>query len=459
MRAILTAAAIALCVAPSSAAAQSLLRDAEIEGLLREYTTPLLEVAGLEPQDTHLYIVDDSSINAQVSGGQNIFVFTGLILEADNPNQVKGVLAHEIGHIAGGHLSRSRRAQGAAIGTMLATMGVGLLAALGGAADAGAMIMAGSSQMGYATMAAHTYVQEAAADQAGVSYLEATGQSGVGSLEFFDKLRQQEVLRDRETGSFYGDFLRTHPLSADRIASLRRRVEASPYRDVKDSPEDLHAFEMIQAKIIGFREPPNRVLRRFPPEDESQPARYARSVAYFRNGVLDRAIAEIGTLIAEEPDNPFFHELKGQMLFESGRTRESIEPYREAVRLMPESGLLRLGLGQSLVAVNDPELSDEAVEELKRAVSLDKDMPLAWYQLSQAYDRKGERPLAELAVAEQSYAMGDYIRAREFARRAREDLDRDTLDWRRATDILAVSEPLAREQADRMRLTPASAWN
>jgi predicted Zn-dependent protease len=450
MRAILTAAVTVLCALSAPAQAQ-LLRDAEIEAVLREYATPLLEAAELEPSATGLYLVDDNSINAFVMGGQNIYMNSGTILEADNPNQLKGVYAHEIGHIAGGHLSRSRRAQTAAIGAMLATMGVGMLAALSGAADAGAVIMAGSSQMGYATMAAHTYVQEAAADQAAVTYLEATGQSGVGSLQFFDKLRQREVLRDRETGSFYGDFLRSHPLSADRIASLRRRVEASEFYGVEDSPEDLHAFSMIQAKIIGFRDAPNRVLRRYPESDESRQARYARSVAWFRNGVLDRSMAEIDSLIAEEPDNPFFHELKGQMLFESGRAEESIAPYREAVRLMPQSGLLHLGLGQSLVAVNDPEQRDEAVQVLKTAVVLDKDLPMAWYQLSQIYDRLGERSLAELAVAEQSYAMGDYMRAREFASRAREDLDRDGIDWRRATDIVTVSEEPAREQAEQMR--------
>jgi predicted Zn-dependent protease len=455
MRAILTAA-VALCAAAApvlapSAQAQSLLRDAEIEALMREYTDPLLDAAGLAPADTHLYLVNDDGINAFVSGGQNIFINSGTITEAENPNQLKGVIAHEIGHIAGGHLSRSARAQGAAVGAMLATMGIGLLAAVAGATDAGAMVMAGSQQMGYASMAAHTYVQEAAADQAGVTFLERTGQSGMGSLQFFDKLRMREVLRDRETGSFYGDFLRTHPLSADRIESLRRRVEASPYKDVTDSAEEMHAFEMIQAKIIGFQEPPNRVLRRYPADDTSQPARYARAVAHYRNGGLTPALTEIDSLIADEPENPFFHELKGQMLFESGKAEDSITPYREAVRLMPQSGLLHAGLGQSLVAANKPEHQDEAIQELKLAASLDRELPMAWYQLSIAYDRAGERELAELAVAEQSYAMGDYIRAREFARRARDGLDQSAMDWRRATDILAVSESLAREQAENQR--------
>ncbi len=453
MRAILTAAAAAFFIAAPAASAQSisLLRDAEIEEVLRDFTNPLLEAANLRPEDTHLYLVGDRSINAFVAGGQNIFMNTGTILEANTPNELKGVIAHEIGHIAGGHLTRSRQAQGAAVGSMLATMGLGLLAAVAGAPDAGAMIMAGSQQIGMGTFVRHTLVQESAADQSGIAYLEATGQSGRGLLAFFDKLRMHEVMRDRRTGSMYGDFLRSHPTSADRIARLRQRVNASPYRDVMDPEEDQHALEMIQAKIVGFLESPNRVLRRYPDSDQSKQARYARSVAHFRNGVLPRALTEIDSLIGEEPENPYFHELKGQILFESGRRDEAVPPYREAVRLKPDNALLRTGLGQALVSANDPEMDEEALHELRRATVLERDLSMAWYQLSLIYERQGNRPMAELAVAEQSYAMGDYIRARAFAQRAREGLEDSGGDWRRAADILSVSEHPAREQEDRMR--------
>ncbi len=444
MRSILTAA-IAVCCAVTSAHAQ-FLRDEEIETMLRDYTDPLLAAANLRPEDTHLYLLGDRSINAAVSGGQNIIMNTGTIIEAESPNQLKGVIAHEVGHIAGGHLTRSRGAQTAAMGTMLATMGLGMLAAVAGAPDAGVAVMSGSTQMGYATFARHTLVQESAADQAGASYLESTGQSGEGLVSFFDKLRVTEVLRDRETGSMYGDFLRSHPLSSSRIAALRQRVGSSPYRDAKDPEADVHQLEMIQAKIIGFMDSPNRVLRRYPDSDKSQPARYARSVAHFRNGVLERGLEEIDSLIEEEPDNPYFWELKGQMLFESGERERAIEPYREAVRLKPDSGLLRAGLGQALVATNRPELDEEATEQLKTALRDEPDLSMAWYQLSLVYDRAGDRPMAQLAVAEQSYAMGDYNRAREFAMRARDDLDHGGPDWRRATDIMAASESLSRDR-------------
>lgn len=450
MRALI-AGITALCAAVTPAAAQSILLDEEIEGVLRDYTDPILVAANLRPEDVHMYLVQESSINAFVTGGQNIFVHSGTLMEADSPNQIKGVLAHEVGHMAGGHLRRADKAQNAAIGTMLATMALGLGAAMAGAPDAGAAVMAGSQQLGYATFARHTLVQEAAADQAAASYMDATGQSTRGLAEFFEKLRSFEVLRDRESGSMYGDFLRDHPSSSTRVSALRQRMENSPFTDVKDSPEDLHKLEMIQAKLTGFIEAPNRVLIIYPESDQSEPARYARAVAHFRNGVLSRALEEIDSLIAEEPDNPFFRELHGQMLFESGKAAEAVAPYREAVRLMPESGLLRLGLAQAMIATNDEALQPEAIEELKASIHLRPDLPMAWRQLSIAYERSGERDLAQLAVAEQSYAQGDYIRAWEFARRAQEGLEHGGPNWRRATDILAVSETLAREQAERER--------
>lgn len=438
-RILMTLAAFLAFAVPAHA--QSLVRDAEIEIVLREYTDPLLEAAGLNPEAVDLYLVGDMEFNAFVTGGQNIFMNTGTIVIADTPNEIKGVIAHEIGHITGAHLARFGDASRGALATFAVALGVGLAAALAGESSAGAAIMASGSQFATLDILSYTRTQESAADQAAVTYLEATGQSGRGLVTTFERFRFQEVMSQQRRMEYF----RSHPLGSDRVAALRSRVEASPHADVTDSPEEIARLRRIQAKIIGFMVPPAQTFSRYPESDTSIPARYARSVAWYKQGNLERGRSELAELIAQEPDNPFFHELEGQMLYESGQIEASIAPYRRAVELMPENPLLRIGLAGSLIAAGGDERIEEAKTHLRYALTEEPDNSLGWYQLSLAHQALGETALAELATAERAYAQGNNVVAFQFATRAHDDLESGTPAWLRAAEIRAVAQPTPEE--------------
>jgi len=416
--------------------AQSLLRDTEIEETMRDYTTPILRAAGLSPSNVDLYLVNDPSLNAFVTRGQNIFLHSGIILQSDTPNQLKGVIAHEAGHIAGGHIVRSDYGNRSAYGAILIAAGIGLAAILAGEGQAGALVLGGSQQFGQIEALAYSRVNESAADQYAAQYMDATGQSGQGLIDFFDRFRAQEVLSNARRFPYF----RGHPLSSDRIDALRERVEESAYTNAVDTDEEQHRLEMAKAKLRGFLEGPQVVFSKYPPADQSQPARYARAVAHYKAADLRNAIREVDSLITEEPQNPYFHELKAQILYESGQREKAIEPARTALTLKPGSPLLEVALAQSLLETTERENVEESIALLKSALTIEKGNSFAWYTLSRAYGELGQDALAKYAVAEQAYAVGDLQRARSFAQRAKEDLERGLPQWRRASDIIVVSD-------------------
>ncbi|HVK81049.1 MAG TPA: M48 family metalloprotease [Verrucomicrobiae bacterium] len=440
-------AALAIVAWPNAASAQGLIRDAEIEDTLHVYTNPLLVAAGLNPDDVELYIISDPSINAFVSGGQNIFVHTGLILAAETPNEIIGVLAHETGHISGGHLARSREAMGQAMGPMLISLGLGVLAIAAGAPQAGAALIAGSQQFAMSNFVRHTQVQESAADQAGADFLERSGQSGEGLISFFNRnMRPYEFMTRRMP-----PYMMTHPYSSDRVEALRQRVGNNPHRDAVDTPDNLRRFQFMQAKLVGFIQTQGQTLARYPVRDQSQPARYARAVAYYRASDLPRSRQELDSLIAEDPRNPYFQELMGQVLFENGRAEESIAYHRRSLELDPGQPLLQVNLARALIAARERQGADEAIELLQQVVTREQDNAFAWRELAQARDLRGEQGLAELASAEQNFAIGDYGSALNFAERARRTLPRNTPSYQRATDIVTFSGNEVRERAERRR--------
>lgn len=434
------ACALAACMT-ASAFSQSLIRDTEIEAVMRGYGDPLIEAAGLRPESVGIHLIGDNEFNAFVTRGQNIYFHTGAIMVAETPLEIKGVMAHEVGHIEGAHIARSQSATRGAMATMAVSLGLGLAAALAGAGDAGAAIIASGPQFATLDMMRYTRGQESQADQAAMTFLERTGQSGMGLVSTFERFRYQEVMSDARRWAYF----RSHPLSSQRVEALRRRVDQSPYRDVPDSPEEVAELRRIQAKIIGFMAPPAQVLQRYPESDDSLPARYARSVALFKQGRLDQARALLATLSEEEPENPYFHELEGQMLYESGRIADSIAPYQRAVDLMPEAPLLRIGLASSLIAAGDEEQIRLAQRHLRFALTEESDNPFGWYQMSLAHQALGETALAELATAERAYSVGNNIDAYRFARRARDELEQGTPAYVRAVEIAAAAEPSQRE--------------
>ncbi|MGE0045902.1 MAG: M48 family metalloprotease [Hyphomonadaceae bacterium] len=452
----IAAAAIMIFASAQPALAQqqqrqpSIIRDAEIEQSLNIMARPLFDAAGLEADDIQILLVGDRSINAFVTNGQRIFVHTGLIMEAENVNELIGVIAHETGHISGGHLARSREAMNYALRPALIAIGLGILAIAAGAPDAGAALISGAGQFAQGSFVRHTQVQESAADQAGAQFLEASGQSGAGLISFFNReLRPMEFAVRRVPA-----YMVTHPFTSDRIESLRQRVEHAEHYQTPDNPDYVRRFEFMQAKLVGFIEPLARTLQLYPVTDTSQPARYARAIAYCGCGVesripdLTRARAEIDALIAADPNNPYYQELAGQILFENGRSAESIPFHRRSVELAPNEALLMINLARSLIAANGRAGADEAVELLQRALRFEPDNGFAWRELATAHDLRGEDGLARLASAEQAYAIGDFGRARNFAERARRSLEQGTASYQRASDIVASAQNEAPEEEE-----------
>ena len=438
-RALALAAALLTPFAATPVVAQdgpTLLRDTEIEEILHGYSDPIFKIAGFNPEDVRILLIGDKDLNAFATQGRMIGLNTGLILQTDNPNQLKGVIAHETGHLSGAHPMRSDEMMKAGLRPMILTMGLGILAMAAGAPDAGAALLASSQQFGAIGAMGYSREQESRADQAGAGFLEKTGQSGKGLVEFFDNFRYQEVFQEARRFAYF----RSHPLSSERIETLRGRVEKAEHYKVVDTPEEIAEHEIMKAKLDGFLNPGQSLIK-YKETDKSYPARYARAIAYYQTKEPDRAIKLIDELLVDHPDNPYLYELKGQILFEFARTAEAEEPQRKSVELKPDAPLLRVNLGQTLVALDDPKKRDEGIAELRKALLQEDDNTVAWRLLAEAYDRRGDDGLARLATAEAYFSVGAEKEARGFAMRARELLDKDTVGWRRATDIVLASEP------------------
>ncbi len=446
---VMTATALCLTGFPLPAQAQddgiSLLRDAETEALLHSYEDPILTVAGLSSPSVHIYIVNDPSINAFVAEGQNIFINSGLIMELDTPNQIMGVIAHETGHMADGHLVRGEDAIRAASIPMLIGMAAGIAAMATGNGNMGMAAIAAGQQVAERQFLAFSRTQEASADQAGQRFLRAIGVSGQGMVDVFKRFENDEVL----TGQKIDPFAQSHPVSGDRIAHLEDLVAASPYKDKKDTPEAQHAYDMVRAKMRGYLERPDITLRRYPPSDTSKPARYARAMAYLHLPDMGKAVAEASSLLAEEPDNPYFLEMLGQINVEMGKVKEGIEPYRKAVRLKPDAPLIRISLAAAMLGTEDPVMTQTAGQELEKALRDENDNSFAWYELAQAYGRMGLVGKADLATAERFFVVGAYPQAQQFAGRAQKGLAAGSIDWQRANDILAISQSQRKDQSRR----------
>jgi len=432
----------AICALPTQPAeAQggppvSLIRDTEVERVLRAYLDPILLSAGLQPEAVHLYLVNDQSINAFVAEGQNMFINTGLLMTVDTPNEVTGVMAHETGHMADGHLVRNNQGVRAASIPLILSMVVGVAAMAAGAGDAGSAILMGGQQIAQRTFLAFSRTQEAAADQAGVRYLTATHQSGTGMLRIFKRFENQEILSAQRQDPF----AQSHPASGDRITALQGLVDASPYRDVKDSPEAQFAFDMMRAKLRGYIERPDIALRRYPPSDTSKPARYARAMAYFHQPDMQKALAEMEGLLKDEPENPYFLEMYGQIKVEMGKVEEGIVPYSMAVKVLPDAPLLRVALGAAMLGTEKQGYTEQAVKELQTAIGQERDNAFAWYELAQAYARMGQTGRAELATAERYFALESFQQAQMFAVRAQRQLSQGSTDWQRANDIFTIAQ-------------------
>lgn len=440
-----TVAAISFLIS-WGALAQGLLRDAEIEATLRRWTNPILAAADLQPNDVQLFLLNDPSLNAFVAGGQRIHLHSGLIIAADTPEQVLGVIAHETAHISAGHTVTRQAAASAAGNVSLVSIGLGVLAIAAGEAQAGAALIAGSSQFGAVTFFKHTRAEEATADQLAVKYLSKVGITPIGLSEFFEKYAYQEALSEARRFQYF----RSHPLSRDRIRSLRTVSEETGLLDKPVDAQTQLEFDMMRAKLIGFLDTPNKVYVTYPLTDTSHAARYARAISAFRHSDISVALKEIDSLIEDEPENPYFRELKGDILFDSGQPELSVPAYQAALEYL-DHPLLKISLARSLTARAQTGDLKAAENALRDALIVESNNAFAWRQLASTLDALKRREEAELATAEAAFYIGDYQRAHVFASRALRGLEPRTPLSIRARDIVAITDPRLEENRRRFR--------
>jgi predicted Zn-dependent protease len=419
----------------------ALVRDDEIEANLHKLSDPIFETAGIPPRNVNILLVNDKEINAFSYANQVMGMNTGTIMEAESPSELRGVIAHETGHMAGGHTARSGDFDRVGRVPFVVTLGLGILAALAGAPDAAGALMMSSGYFANLNQLAYSREQESRADQAAITFLERLHLSGVGMVSFFDRFRYEEVFSEARKYKYF----QTHPISSERVEAIRHRVETQPSYGVPDKPEEIADLLIMQAKLRAFMDPPEWTLVKYPASDRSFPAEYARCIAHYRAGDLSKAIREVDALISAQEDNPYLFELKGQILFENGRSGEAIPAYDRAVELRPKSALLNVGLAQSLLATGSATDRDHAISALKVAVNTEADNNFAWSLLAQAYDSKGDEGQARLAIAEAKFALGDLVQARAFAIRSLKFFAPGTTSARRAMDIVLTSNPTPAE--------------
>ena len=420
----------------SDLSARGIARDAETEIFLSEMTTPIVNVANLNASSVDLYLFNDNSVNAFVTCGQKIFVNTGLIMEFDDPSMLRGVLAHETGHIAGAHLARSDIALKKAQAPMIIGLLLGIGAAVaGGDSDAVQGILLGSQQIAQGMVAKYSRGQEAAADQAAFKYLEDLGLSSKGMIDVLYNFADQEALSSKNQSSR----VRSHPISRQRIMALENQAVNSKYYKKQDSPELIYRYNMIRAKLEGFLKRPDDIIRKYK-NDNSDFAHYASSVALYRKALTDQAIEKINLLINKYPNNPWFYELKGQILYESGKINLSIDPYEKAVRLSKGHSLLNVALASAYLALNEKEYDIRAQYLLNQVIKLDKKNSYAWFQLAIAEARLGNIGKADLYSAERYFVLGDTNLASFHAKRSKNNLKDNGPLLMRAEDIIIDSE-------------------
>jgi predicted Zn-dependent protease len=446
--AALTAVAVAVAPLPASipaAHAQSiprgipLIRDAEIEQLLRDYTTPILRVAGLAQQNVQVVIISDRSFNAFVMDGRHIFVNAGALMDSKTPNEIIGVMAHETGHMAGGHLSKMRQqlatAQTASIIAML--LGIGAVVAAGGNSGNPAAAILGPQETIRRSLLSYVRAQEEQADRAGVKFLAASGQSAKGMYDTFKRMSDEILFAARNADPY----MQSHPMPAERVQALAEIARTSPNWDKKDPAELQLRHDLMRAKLFGFLERGDAVARRYPISDQSLPAKYARAIATYRHADLRVAVGQIDALIAAQPNNPYFHELKGQALLEGGKPDEAIAPLHRAIQLAPKPALIQVLLAQALNAQNNPKSADEAVTLLRTALAQEPESADGHAQLAVAYGRKGDLAQADLASATAAFMRGDGPTARQLAARAKTRFPIGSPGWVKADDIVATARP------------------
>lgn len=431
---------LTLVFIPKKGMTAGLIRDAETETLIRTYANPIFEAANLGSQNIRIHIIGSRTFNAFVVDGQNMFFHVGALMQTKTPNELIGIIAHETGHIAGGHLAGLRRQIARNQGTALVCQVLGILAttaavASGGGGNigsAGVAAVSGCGSLVQRSILAYRRAHESAADQAALTYLNATGQSGRGMIETFEYLADQSLASVR----FIDPYIQSHPIPRQRIAQLRYMAERSQHYDKVDPPNLQLRHDMMRAKIFGYMNRPQAVFNKYRPDDTSYPAQYARAIAHYRSGNLQEAINGLDRLIKVMPGNPYLYEIKGQFLYEKGRANEAVPLIRKALEMVPNEHLIRILLSQALLATNNADNADEVIAQLKKALIYEKTSVRGYRLLAQAYGRKGMEAEARLASAHRYLYEGKLKDAKTQATWAIKNFKRGSSYWIQADDII-----------------------
>ncbi len=417
-----------------------LIRDAEIEALLRDYTTPIFNAAGLSKGAVDVYILNDRRFNAFVTG-RRMFINTGALMIAETPNEIIGVIAHETGHITGGHLTRLRdridRANILGILSMLAGAGAMVAGGDAGSAAGQAIVMGGQSAI-RRDLLAYQRSEEVAADNAAIDLLTKTGQSGKGMITTFERFGQALLF----SGGGSNPYTRSHPMPRDRIALLEDVARKSPSFNAKDSPQLQLRHDMARAKIAAYSGRGNELRGMFKNDPTGPASRYGLAIALFLGGSIRDAIPIMDRLIKEQPNNPYLYEMRAEMLMRGGQAGAAVKDLKKAISLeKKKSGLLRVALGHAYLETRDPKLVDAAIKELKNGLSRDPTTPRGYGHLARAYGQKGDGDMARAAAAQEAYYAMRMKDAKRLAKLAQPKLKQGSPEWLRMQDIIDYKPP------------------
>ena len=432
---------ISFCLFSVQAHALSFIRDAEIEATLKRMSAPIFQAASISPSSINIFLVQDRTLNAFVVE-RNMVFHTGLLEQLETPEELMGVIAHETGHIAGGHGVARANAAAASTGPLIIGTLLGIAAAAAGSADVGAAVIAGGQTVAQRNLLKYTRGQESSADQAAISYLESIQIDPTGMLLTLERLKAFEVVAIGNPDPY----TLTHPLSSARIQLLQNRVARSRSLGRPMSAEIQYWHARMRAKLFGFLDDPLQVIRLTPESDQSEPAFLARAVAYHRSNDVRKSLEEVDALIARRPNDPYYHELKGQFLFEGGSAVNAVPSYERAVYLAPSEPLLQLAYGQALLALGDAESDRRAREALLSATRGDPLNAGAWRNLAMAESRVGNDLGASLATAEFQALTGSLRAAERNARRVQDGAPTGSPAWMRAGDLIAAVERAKRKR-------------
>ena len=410
----------------------SLIRDTEIENTIRAYTAPLFEAAGLDAAFVRIHLIKDRRLNAFVAGGQQMFIHTGLLRRAEHAGQVIGVLSHEIGHIAGGHLARlDERLENASTQSIIALVLAIPAALVAGDAQVGAAILSGGTSVAQRSVLQYSRSMESAADQAALTFLERKRLSARGLLEFLELLVDQEALYS----SGNDPYLNTHPITRSRVNFVRNHLSISKFTS-QALPRELDVMHRrMRGKLNGFIDPPEQTLGSYAAEGSDMEVLYARAIAHMRQNEVEQAVDITDRLLIQSPNDPFFLELKGDILRNAGRNKDSIAPYRAAVSIVPWAALIRVNLAQAQLALNDEELTRDALINVNEALRYEPKLVQAWHLAATSYGRLKDFGNLALALAEQSVLQGRISDTKRHVRQALKIFPEGSPGWLRAQDI------------------------